>query len=356
MILAHLSELHVGYRAFERAENGVNLREADVRAALGRAFTALTGVGPAILAISGDVLHRPDLPGASLDPLEEALRCFRRSLPGTPVVVAGGLRDGGSPRPGALHRLESIPGVTVATGGPRTVPLRELGANVVLAPHGSWSGEAPPPGPDSSARHNILVTYASVVPGGPGPEVRGGNWSHVALGGRHSFERFGNAAAYAGSLERVTDDPWSEATEEKGFVTVDLAARAIRFHAVPDRPVVELAPIRIRDRPEEVNARIREVVEGVPGGIDGKIVRMRLEGLGRRGQRSLDPELLTELRFRTAHLDIVLEGPRARVERSGGGREAVGSGGRGGTSNAPEVAASAPVPGTDAAADPSGVR
>ena len=65
------------------------------------------------------------------------------------------------------------------------------------------------------------------------------------LGGEH---RRGNVIAnaqYPGSLERVALDPWDEATDEKGFLTVDLERDEVVFHAIPGRPVVALAPIKV---------------------------------------------------------------------------------------------------------------
>ena len=62
MILAHLSDLHLGFRAYGRIERGVDIRERDVSAAFERALQDVIRVNPGIVVVSGDVFDRPDPP------------------------------------------------------------------------------------------------------------------------------------------------------------------------------------------------------------------------------------------------------------------------------------------------------
>lgn len=59
MIIAHLSDLHLGHRAFDRTEDGQNLRETDLAAAFRRAVEELLALEPDAVVISGDVFDRP---------------------------------------------------------------------------------------------------------------------------------------------------------------------------------------------------------------------------------------------------------------------------------------------------------
>jgi hypothetical protein len=130
-------------------------------------------------------------------------------------------------------------------------------------------------------------------------------WSYVALGGEHRRRNVGARVRYAGSLERVALDPWSEAADEKGFLTVDLGSGHVAFHPIPGRPVVALAPVRVaRGDQEHVRRKVREVTAEVPGGIVGKIVRLRLEGASPSDLLALQGEPLRDLRAKALHLAV----------------------------------------------------
>jgi DNA repair exonuclease SbcCD nuclease subunit len=133
-------------------------------------------------------------------------------------------------------------------------------------------------------------------------------WDYVALGSAHTHRVVREGVAYAGALERVGPRPWAEAAEEKGFLTADLTTGRLRFHPVPGRPVVALAPTRVpAGDPEMLRARIREVVREVPGGIAGKIVRIRLRGPNPGDLVALQGPFLAELACEALHLSVEVE-------------------------------------------------
>jgi hypothetical protein len=138
-------------------------------------------------------------------------------------------------------------------------------------------------------------------------------WDYVALGGEHVQRALLPHVRWAGSLERVGWRPWDEALEEKGFLSWDLEAGAHRFHPVAVRAVVSLAPIRVpAGQPDRLRRRVREVTDEVPGGIDGKIVRVRVHGAEPADLAGLAEQLLPSLRERALHLSVALDDAVAR--------------------------------------------
>ena len=308
MIVAHLSELHLGFRAYDRTERGRNVRERDVAGAFDRAVRELGRIRPDLVVVVGDIFDRADPPPSAFLSLTRGLDALRSLLPDVPVVFVAGARD--TPvRPGdatALAVVESLPGVEVATGTARRLGFSDLGLHVSLVPYRAGLREPfPAPTPTARARHNVLVAYGS-VDRSRGVPVDPDDWSYVALGGEHLHRVVAPNVAYAGSLERVGGSPWGEVGEEKGFVTVDLLGGGPPvFHPIPVRPVVSMAPVRTPPGgPERLPERVREVTSEVPGGLEDKIVRLRVRGVRPRDALVLQGELLAELTGRAFHLDV----------------------------------------------------
>jgi DNA repair exonuclease SbcCD nuclease subunit len=313
VILAHLSDLHLGHRAFDRWDEGVNLRERDFSLAFQRAVDDMITQAPDVVVVTGDVFDRPDPPPGALVTLARGLEALHYALPGVPVHLVAGARD--TPRrrgdAGALAALDAFPHVEAATTIPRSIFYEDLSLHVQLIPHRAvLRGPQPLLEPDPRARWNVLATYGRVGRGdGPGLQVDPAGWDYVALGGQHTFEIVTPRVAYAGSLERVGSTPWREAGEEKGFATVDLPSGDIGFRGVAGRPVVALATTKApAGDPERLRARFAEVVREVPGGIARKIVRVRLRGPAPSDLVALQG-LLSELDRSAVHLSVEVEDP-----------------------------------------------
>lgn len=309
MIVAHLSDLHLGFRAYGRVEGGVDVRERDVAAAFERASQEIVRIRPDVIVIAGDVFDRPDPPAGAVVALARGLEAFRASLPEAPVLMVAGPRD--TPRregdPGALAVFDSFPNVQAATGLPRSILIERLGLHAALLPHRAVTRHAMAmPEPDPRMPWNVLVLHAQESSRGDSSvHIDPAEWSYVALGGEHRRRKVSSRAQYPGALERVALDPWPEAADEKGFLVADLRTGRVAFHAVPGRPVVALAPVKVaRGDPERVRRRVREVTAEVPGGIAGKIVRLRLEGATPGDLLSLQGEPLRELRAKALHLAV----------------------------------------------------
>jgi DNA repair exonuclease SbcCD nuclease subunit len=309
VIIAHLSDLHLGFRAYGRVERGVDVRERDVAAAFERAIQEVMKIAPGVVVIAGDVFDRPDPPAGAVVALARGLEVLRAALPETPVLMVAGPRD--TPRregdPGALAVFDTFPNVEAATGLVRSILFEKLGLHACLVPHRAVTRHPPvPPEPDPRMRWNLLVLHAQQTGRAEeGVHVDPGEWSYVALGGEHRREKVAPRVRYCGSLERVALDPWEEAADEKGFLTTDLESGRVEFHAIPGRPVVALAPVKVgRSDAARLRRRVSEVTAEVPGGIVGKIVRLRLEGAEPADLLALQGEPLRELRARALHLAV----------------------------------------------------
>ena len=311
MIIAHLSDLHLGYRAFGHMEQGRNVREADVARAFHQAIQRVLEIAPAAVLIAGDVFDRPEPPHSALVALAQGLQSLREALPDTPVLMAAGTRDTppGPADPGPLGAFDTLAGVEAVTATTRSVHYSQLNLNVVLVPHRSTvQGPRPVVVPNPDAQWNVLVGYGSVDEDGDALlSLDSGDWDYVALGHKHCRREVLPGVHYAGALERVGATPWEEAAEEKGFLTCDLESGQARFHPIHGRPVVSLEPIPFEpDRPERLRERVREVLVEVPGGIEEKIVRIRIQGLP-PGRLDLLDGVLPEYRRRALHLEVQLD-------------------------------------------------
>jgi DNA repair exonuclease SbcCD nuclease subunit len=312
LLLAHLSDLHLGHRAYDRSEGGRNVRERDVAEAFQRAVQEVIKLKPDLIFLVGDIFDRPDPPPGALVELARGLETFRSAIPSTQIFMVAGARDTPRPisAPGALAALDPFPQVEAVTGTARSIFLRDRETHLYLVPHGAVVRRPYPElrtHPD--ARWNILLAYAGVASGpGPGLPLDTAPWDYVALGFLHQNQRVTPRAYYSGSLERVGPEPWREAAKEKGFLTFDLEKGVSKFHPIPGRAVVALAPIRIpHGESAQLAGRVREVLGEVPGGIEGKIVRLRIEGLSPQEVKQQDQGLFSPLWNKALHLAIEVD-------------------------------------------------
>ncbi|MCI0434028.1 MAG: metallophosphoesterase [Gemmatimonadetes bacterium] len=343
MILAHLADLHLGYRAYHRLVAGsderirYNARERDVSLAFRAALDRVIDLRADLVVIAGDVFHSVRPSNAAI---ADAFRQFARlheALPGTPILITAGNHD--SPRAvetgSILTLLEEIPDVIVVDREARVLEFPELDTAVFCVPHNVLAGGgAGALEPTSDLGTHILVMHCTVRGeevdrmlgyvsefGGAQidiEDIRIERWDYVALGHYHLATQLAPNMWYAGAVERTSTNIWIE-TGPKGFVTFDAETREAVFHSVPTRPIADLPRISARTEdgtylePAVLNAIIRERIERVPGGIDGKLVRLVIENLPRELFRDVDHRRLREYRARALHFHLDARRPLARL-------------------------------------------
>ena len=137
MKLAHLADLHLGFRQYDRqTPRGGNQREADVAEAFRRAVDDLLVQRPDLIVFAGDIFHsvRPTNPAILF--LFQQLHRLRTGLPDAPIVMIAGEHD--TPRSvetGTILRLYEALGVEVVVDRASYLTFAKLDCSVFAAPH-----------------------------------------------------------------------------------------------------------------------------------------------------------------------------------------------------------------------------
>jgi exonuclease SbcD len=316
--LCHLSDIHLGYRRYNKlTKAGLNQREVDVNLAFQESVTRMIALRPDLVVIAGDLFH-------SVRPSNSVVTfCFRqlRRLAresGAQIVIVGGNHeapkrvDTGS----VLQLFSEIEGVHVADAGKEVFTFPEKGLSITCLPHAAFTGvENLSLRADDRFPHNILVAHAQVNEGwvsdfgGAEVDLRAlqpHEWDYIALGHVHLHRVVGRQAVYSGALEHTSTNIWGEAREVKGFLEVSLPTGKRTFHPLTSpREVIVLEPVDGAGlEPHVIMERISERIEEVPGGLEGKIVRLSLVNVSRESYKNLDHKLLRQLRARALHLTL----------------------------------------------------
>lgn len=356
MRLAHLADLHLGFRQYDRqTPRGGNQREADVAAAFGRAVDDLLAQRPDLIVVAGDVFHsvRPTNPAILF--LFQQLQRLRTGLPDAPIVVIAGEHD--TPRStetGTILRLYDALGVDVVVEQARYLTFSKLDCSVLAVPHQAMvQPDRPALRPQRGTTFNVLLAHGQLPGLGEkrGTSEYGGalfdqhdlapaQWDYVALGHYHVAHQVQANAWYAGSIEYVAPNPWGQLQDEaeygvqgKGYLVVQLPTAKVEFrHLSPARRHVELPPIEGKGLvPTELDERIAAQVAAAKPPIDDQIVRQLVFDVPRATARELDHAAIRGFKARALHFQLDLRRPEVRrLEVSGAPgrrrtlREAVG--------------------------------
>ncbi|MBC7841434.1 MAG: DNA repair exonuclease [Gemmatimonadaceae bacterium] len=343
MRIAHLADLHLGFRQYQRLSSaGNNQREADVARAVRQAIDAVIAERPDLILIAGDVFHqvRPSNP-MILYALREMTR-LRAELPDTPVVMIAGNHD--LPRAaetGCILALFRTIGIQVVEHEPDRLRFPALDLALFAVPD-RLGQPLPALTTDAASRWNVLLLHGEVqgvlpdravmVDRSPSEvtveELQQAPWDYVALGHYHVHRQVAHHAWYAGSLDYVSSNAWGELAEQrqhgvpgKGFALHDLATGEHRFvHVATGRRFIDLEPVDARAlAPADVDALIADRITQVPGGLDDAVVRLVVREIPRHVARDLDHKLIREYKRRALHFQLDTRKPELVRTRTGSG-------------------------------------
>ena len=343
MRIAHLADLHLGFRQYQRLSSaGNNQREADVARAARQAIDAVIAVRPDVVLIAGDVFHqvRPSNP-MILYALRELTR-LRTALPDTPVVMIAGNHD--LPRAaetGCILALFRTIGILVVEHEPDRLRFPGLDLSLFAVPD-RLGQPLPALTTDATSRWNVLLLHGEVQGVLPDRAVmvdrspsevtvealQQAPWDYVALGHYHVHRQVAQHAWYAGSLDYVSSNAWGELAEQrqhgvpgKGFALHDLRTGEHSFvHVATERRFLDLEPVDARAlAPADVDALIADRIAQVPGGIDDAVVRLVVREIPRHVARDLDHKLIREYKRRALHFQLDTRKPELVRTRTGSG-------------------------------------
>ena len=334
MKLAHLADLHLGFRQFDRqTPRGGNQREADVAEAFRRAVDDLLVQRPDLIVLAGDIFHsvRPTNPAILF--FFQQMQRIRSGLPDTPIVVVAGNHD--TPRSvetGTILRLYEALGVEIATDRPRRIVFPQLDCAVLAVPHQALiQPDRPALRPEPGSAINILVTHGQqlglgeqrgTMEYGGAPlqreDIAPAQWDYVALGHYHVAHQVEPNVWYAGSLDYVNPNPWGQLQDEqergrtgKGYLLVHLPGARVEVRPVaPPRRFVELPAIEGAGKTaKQLDEEIARTVAAAKPPIDDQVVRLLLWNVPRGTARDLDHAALRGYKARALNFQLDVRRP-----------------------------------------------
>ncbi len=344
MKLAHLADLHLGFRQYDRqTPRGGNQREADVADAFRRAVDDLLEQRPNLILVAGDVFHSVRPTNSAILFLFKEVHRLRSGLPDTPIVMIAGNHD--TPRStetGTILRLYEALGVHVVIEAAQYLTFSKLDCSVLAAPHQALAQpDRPALRPQRGTTFNVLLVHGQ-LPGlgeqrgtmeyGGAPvqleDLAPAQWDYVALGHYHVAREIEKNAWYAGSLEYVAPNPWGQLQDEeeygargKGYLLVHLPGSRVEFRPVDQtRKHIDLPSIDGKGlTPNQLDERIAAHVAAAKPAIDGQIVRQLVFDVSRATARDLDHAAIRGYKARALHYQLDLRRPEAHRDETAGG-------------------------------------
>ena len=340
MKLAHLADLHLGYRQFDRQNaRGANQREADVAEAFRRAVDDLLEQRPDLIVMAGDIFHsvRPTNPAILF--LFNQLQRLRVALPDAPVVLLAGDHD--TPRTsetGSILKLYEAVGAEVVIDAARRIVFPKLDCAVLAVPHQAlMSPERPSLRPERGGpTFNVLVTHGQppslgeergTMDYGGAPlsleDLAPATWDYVALGHHHVAQELAANVWYSGSLEYLPPNPWGQLQDQaerglkgKCYLLVTLPKlRVVPRYITSMRQHLELESIQGAGlTAKQLDAKIAAAVAQATPAIDGNVVRLVVWDVARATAHDLDHPAIRGYKARALHFQLDLRRPATRYQ------------------------------------------
>jgi hypothetical protein len=301
--LAHIADSHLGIRQYHRqTSSGINQREADVAHAFRTTIDGVIAAQPDLVVFGGDLFHSVRPTNSAIVFAFRQLQRLREALPGAPLVLIAGNHD--TPRSvetGSILRLFEELGVDVAAEEARRLVYPDLDLSVLAVPHGVMrAAERPVLQPEGPEKYRVLVLHTEIE--GEYPAGRGG-------------------AEYGGPVISRRPNLWGELADDadhgshgKGWLLVDLDTGRVERQSISSaRKVLDLEPVQAAGKSAAViDDLIARRLAAVPGGIENKIVRLRVFDIPRHVARELNHAAIREYKSQALHCHIDLRRPELR--------------------------------------------
>lgn len=355
--LAHLADLHLGFRQFHRqTATGLNQREADVAHAFRSAVDQVIAARPDAIVVAGDLFHSVRPTNHSILFAFQQIHRLREALPDAPLVLIAGNHD--TPRStetGSILGLFESLGAHVVADEARRLAFPALGLSVLAVPHNALiSPERTALRPEGAEPYQVLMLHGEVEGVFPSDrsaaeyggalleqaELARGGWSYVALGHYHVQREVAPRIWYSGALEYVSPNPWGELVDErehhvagKGWLLVDLDTGQPTPQPVPlARRVVDLPVLDAAGKTaQEVDAALAAALAAVPGGHANQVLRQVVRNIPRHAGRELNHSAIRGYKTEALHYQLDLRRPESHRE--------VGVGAPGRRQTLPEIVA-----------------
>ncbi len=301
MTIAHLSDTHLGFRAYARTTAaGFNQREADVMRTFCECLDAIAKRDPDLVVHAGDVFHVVRPSNATIVGAYRALSDFQRKRREKPLVIVGGNHD--TPRTAdsgnILQLFSSIPGIRLVPQNLETLDFPELDLEVMCVPSHSLSRDHRREYLPSVGRtHRVLSLHGMARQVFPDhadfdvDETRHEEWSYVALGDYHVYQPYGANICYAGSTDYASTNIWDELRKPKGWVWFDTSVGRLEFVTLSPRLVIDLPAIDASNlEPRDIEAQMEANAmwpESSDPIVRQKIVNVHSAVRGKLGQKSI---------------------------------------------------------------------
>ncbi|HET7042641.1 MAG TPA: metallophosphoesterase [Gemmatimonadales bacterium] len=348
MRIAHLADLHLGFRQYHRLNpNGINQREADVANAFRSAVDGVLLEQPDAVIVAGDLFHAVRPTNQAIVFAFKQFQRLREGLPKAPIIVIAGNHD--TPRSsetGSILKLFEELGVDVAADKERRFVYPALQLSVLAVPHEAFfAADRPALRPEGDEMFQVLVLHGEVEGIFPADrstaeyggahiterDLTGGDWTYVALGHYHVQTRVRNRVWYCGALEYVSTNPWGELAEEraagrsggraagKSWLLADLRTGKVESKPITlarrifDLPAIDAEGLSAA----EIDRKIAEKAGNITGGLDDQVARLVIRNIPRHVARELDHAALRELKARALHFQLDLRRPEAEEREHG---------------------------------------
>jgi DNA repair protein SbcD/Mre11 len=323
MTFAHISDTHLGFRAYGRSTpNGLNQREADVMLTFKNALEAMLERDPDVVVHSGDLFHVVRPSNATIVETFRTLWAFQAKRGGKPFVLIGGNHD--SPRTsdsGNLLKLfAAIPGMRIETGLAHAFEIEDLDLEVLCVPSNSiLQAEPVDYVPSFGRKYSLLTLHGMARQALPEhsnfdvEDTRSDRWTYVALGDYHIHQAYGRNVCYPGSTDFTSTNIWEEAPHGKGWVWFDSEKGKIEIVPLEVRKVIDLPPINARNlMPEQIAEQMRRNAVWEEGSMP--IVRQRVTNVLPEVRPKIPMDAIREIHARCLNYRFVPLAPDANTE------------------------------------------